>query len=1046
MMLSSEGGGSSSSSQQHNQQAMTAAATTDQANTSSGKVTPPPTTNSEGAILNYDERQGGNNSSEKRRDDNGGQQRRFRMYIRDLPCDTSENFIRNEIEEQYSGGKIQEVTFRQRKESGTQGDDGGAQVVKLIYTIVIDGGLREGDRLRDKLIQKHRNWDIQVSEVSSASSGSSGGSVRDNRGGAPRNDKDREREREREKERERERDRHNRRDERKRSRSRSKSKKDSGTRSSNKGGNHLRQSTSSSNERHRKNRRNNDQSYNSSNDKNAFGRTSSNGGGAGINKSDSRDDIVVIQNPSQAQQKQAGGGRSERVRELWVGNLPEHITEKKLYSHFFVYGEIEKIEIVSSNKSSQQTYAFVRFKLISCTSRAYDQTQQNQLEIDGYKLKVQFSDFNKRPEIVGDVPGYDCTYLTCTALFVAFSVNSQLPPQEKVEEVFSRYGKIRAIYMKQTTPNTQWRPHVFVDYYTHEEAKRARDDLYYNDQFGQKRLELGDKSCEVLLAIKKRCKDFQNPVIGPNSGNGQNNAQNSMMQQPHIQIPHIQFGAPNQQQINPLIAMQQQQQQMMNQQAAAGIHGPHPGNMGMNPFMQQMMQQAHQQNPLMAQMMMQAHAASQAQAQAAAAQAQAAQAQQQQQLPSGGGQENEIIKMLLDTPDFKLIAENQPQVAKDLVARIQSDPNNARQIIEHFITELSQGRIPQQQQQSIPPQQQTIFRPSMPPAQTPQQISQPQMQTGQQNFLPNQQVAPQLRPQIIQTPQGPMIVMPGQQPRLIPPQMIPAFMQNPQGMLAALAAQAAQQQQVNPAFRPIVPIPSPMMPSPQVQEHSSITRPDSTPPQLPSAPASAPNAPPASDINDILAMITKNREKSLQEQQTIKRQQSALEESNSQNDRGVIPQKPSKRSVFEEDVIWSGFFTRNKEKRTGSDAYKVSGEHLEQYLPQDLYNLNVSHRTNYEDLDKYPIQGVVVFVSENDTQQRNFNDYIQYFLEKERMGMVYLKNGLMFLVPPCPASLKYFNEDQGSREHANYMVGVFIDQQSAQQQAAKFSMGGGNLR
>lgn len=33
-----------------------------------------------------------------------------------------------------------------------------------------------------------------------------------------------------------------------------------------------------------------------------------------------------------------------RVRELWLGNLPESITEKILYSHFFIYGDIEKIE------------------------------------------------------------------------------------------------------------------------------------------------------------------------------------------------------------------------------------------------------------------------------------------------------------------------------------------------------------------------------------------------------------------------------------------------------------------------------------------------------------------------------------------------------------------------------------------------------------------------------------------------------------------------------------------------------------------------------
>jgi RNA recognition motif-containing protein len=42
----------------------------------------------------------------------------------------------------------------------------------------------------------------------------------------------------------------------------------------------------------------------------------------------------------------AAKGRGDiRVRELWVGNLPSNITEKKIYSYFFIYGEIEKIEI-----------------------------------------------------------------------------------------------------------------------------------------------------------------------------------------------------------------------------------------------------------------------------------------------------------------------------------------------------------------------------------------------------------------------------------------------------------------------------------------------------------------------------------------------------------------------------------------------------------------------------------------------------------------------------------------------------------------------------
>lgn len=40
--------------------------------------------------------------------------------------------------------------------------------------------------------------------------------------------------------------------------------------------------------------------------------------------------------------------------------------------------------------------------------------------------------------------------------------------------------------------------------------------MFTNDIQGYKRLELGDKSLEVLYAIKKRCKDFNNPIISPN--------------------------------------------------------------------------------------------------------------------------------------------------------------------------------------------------------------------------------------------------------------------------------------------------------------------------------------------------------------------------------------------------------------------------------------------------------------------------------------------------------------------------------------------------
>ena len=126
--------------------------------------------------------------------------------------------------------------------------------------------------------------------------------------------------------------------------------------------------------------------------------------------------------------------------------MPENVSRSVLYSHFFICGEIEEIEILKQ-KPGHPNYAFVRFKLTSCNKRAYDLAQN--LEIGGCKIKVQFSDFNKRGnQIVGDVSGYDLTPDNCTTLFVAFSVGSKLPDQPVMDSMFSKYGKVRAIWMK----------------------------------------------------------------------------------------------------------------------------------------------------------------------------------------------------------------------------------------------------------------------------------------------------------------------------------------------------------------------------------------------------------------------------------------------------------------------------------------------------------------------------------------------------------------------------------------------------------------------
>mmetsp|Transcript_37914 Transcript_37914/g.36322 ORF Transcript_37914/g.36322 Transcript_37914/m.36322 type:complete len:116 (+) Transcript_37914:1103-1450(+) len=92
-------------------------------------------------------------------------------------------------------------------------------------------------------------------------------------------------------------------------------------------------------------------------------------------------------------------------------------------------------------------------------------------------------------------------------------MNSQLPPGQKLKEIFQRYGKVRAILMRQNTPTTQSRPHVFLDYFEHESAQKALIDMTENDLSMLKKMEVGDKSLEIIMAIKKRCKNFSNPQM-----------------------------------------------------------------------------------------------------------------------------------------------------------------------------------------------------------------------------------------------------------------------------------------------------------------------------------------------------------------------------------------------------------------------------------------------------------------------------------------------------------------------------------------------------
>ena len=84
----------------------------------------------------------------------------------------------------------------------------------------------------------------------------------------------------------------------------------------------------------------------------------------------------------------------------------------------------------------------------------------------------------------------------------------------------------------------------------------------------------------------------------------------------------------------------------------------------------------------------------------------------------------------------------------------------------------------------------------------------------------------------------------------------------------------------------------------------------------------------------------------------------------------------------------------------------------------------MSHRTNLEDVERHECQGVVALIPQNDTQEKQFQEYIDYFTDKNRAGLCFLRNGVMFLLPPGETSKKYFKNESGK---SYYMIGVFGD-------------------
>lgn len=112
--------------------------------------------------------------------------------------------------------------------------------------------------------------------------------------------------------------------------------------------------------------------------------------------------------------------------------------------------------------------------------------------------------------------------------------------------------------------------------------------------------------------------------------------------------------------------------------------------------------------------------------------------------------------------------------------------------------------------------------------------------------------------------------------------------------------------------------------------------------------------------------------------------------------------------------------TRSKKCKVGIDISIVKGD--EDCIPPKVYHLNITHRVNLSEVNKYDILALVSIEASNDTQQQEFNKYIAYFQAKHRAGYIPLKSIIIYIMPPVEEALALY-----PKLTSNQLLGVFVN-------------------
>lgn len=179
----------------------------------------------------------------------------------------------------------------------------------------------------------------------------------------------------------------------------------------------------------------------------------------------------------------------------------------------------------------------------------------------------------------------------------------------------------------------------------------------------------------------------------------------------------------------------------------------------------------------------------------------------------------------------------------------------------------------------------------------------------------------------------------------------------------------------------------------------------------------------ANEVKDVLTEVLRELKKSSNDKGTGNSNTS----SNREDDLSSIKSEADinfekEYSLEEENLknIWSGFLTKNKKDRISVDVYQIRGN-IDEYFNSEGY-LNVSHKTNYDEMMKRQILGIIAISPQNVTQCEIFQDYLSYFNERQRVGVINFKSKyILYIMPPCEFSRKFY---QNPKKH---LLGILVD-------------------